>query len=117
MTLRGLLLGLAAVGMSVAAVADDFAVDAGALFKRSCAMCHGLDGKAATPAARKMGVKDLSLTELTDEQIRTAIVDGVRGPKGAMPAFGAKFTGADLEALITHVRSLRPPENAAKPQP
>lgn len=116
MTLRGMLVGLVAVGMPVAAMAEAVAVDAGALFKRSCAMCHGPDGKATTPAAKKMGVKDLSLTELTDEQIRGTIVQGVRGPKGAMPAFGTKFSDADLEALISHIRSLRPAENAAKPQ-
>lgn len=96
-------------------LAEGPAVDAAATFKRSCAMCHGADGKAATPAAKKMGVKDLSHTELTDEQIRAVVVDGVRGSKGAMPAFGAKFSTVELDALVAHIRSLRDSENTAKP--
>lgn len=97
------------------ASADEAAVDAAGLFKRSCAMCHGPDGKAATPAARKMGVKDLSHSTLSDDQIRSTIVEGVKGAKGAMPAFGSRFAPAELDALIAHVRGLRDSENPAKP--
>jgi mono/diheme cytochrome c family protein len=106
---------VAVVVQSVVASAEVPAVDAAALFKRSCAMCHGPDGRAATPAAKKMGVKDLSHTELSDDQIRTVIVDGVKGAKGAMPAFGAKFSAAELDALVVHIRGLRDSENPAKP--
>jgi len=43
--------------------------DAHELFLKSCAPCHGKDGKAKAPAARKLGEKDLSLSQLTDAQI------------------------------------------------
>jgi cytochrome c6 len=110
--LRGIVVGVVAAGLSAIASAEAPAVDAAALFKRSCAMCHGPDGRAATPAAKKMGVKDLSLTELSSDQVRVAIVDGVKGVKGTMPAFGARFSAAELDALVAHIQSLRTPDLA-----
>jgi mono/diheme cytochrome c family protein len=35
------------------------AADGAALYKASCASCHGADGKADTPAAKAMGVPAL----------------------------------------------------------
>ncbi|MBE2215255.1 MAG: cytochrome c [Opitutaceae bacterium] len=116
LSLRSLFLGVAAlVPVGGIASAESPAVDAAALFKRSCAMCHGPDGRAATPAAQRLGVKDLSHTERTDDEIRSAIVGGLKGTKTTMPAFGSKFTEAELDALVALVRSLRDSENPAKP--
>lgn len=113
--LRWILVWGVGVVLPVVGRAEGVPADGAALFKRSCAMCHGTDGRAATPAAKKMGVKDLAHTQLPKEQVRAVIVDGIKGAKGAMPAFGAKFSAAELDALVAHVRGLRESENPAKP--
>ena len=97
--------------MGAAEVADQGATP----FQRTCAMCHGPDGRAATPVARRMGVKDLTVSALTDDQIRRVIEEGVKTAKGAMPAYRGKFSDAELEAIVAHVRGLRETEKPANP--
>lgn len=114
MMLRGMLLAGGLVLASITASAEETAIDGAELFRRTCAMCHGPDGKATTPVAKRMGVKDLSTSQLTDEQIRGAIETGIRGAKGVMPAYGGRFSEAELAAIVQYVRSFRAAENDAK---
>ncbi len=44
-------------------------------------------------------------TTRSDDFIRFRIQ---HGKEGAMPAFGASFSDADLEAIIKYIRSLKP---------
>jgi mono/diheme cytochrome c family protein len=81
--------------------------DAPALFKKHCAPCHGGDGKAGTPMAKRLGVKDLTATVLSAEQITAAIADGRKTPRGGMPAFKDKLTEEERQALAAFVRSLQ----------
>lgn len=115
--LKALLVVAAGLGFSLVGLGEEAGVagEGVLLFRRACAMCHGAGGKADTPMARNLGVKDLTHSVLTDDEMRTKIREGARGPKGAMPAFGAKFNQAQLDALIAHLRSLRISENAANP--
>jgi mono/diheme cytochrome c family protein len=79
------------------------------LFMKTCAPCHSKDGKAQTPAAKKLGVKDLSESKLTDEQIIQQILEGKLDPKkeSKMPAFKEKITKAEIESLIQVVKGFR----------
>jgi mono/diheme cytochrome c family protein len=81
-----------------------------AAFATLCAPCHGLDGKARTPAGKKLGAKDLSESKLTDAEIEKQILAGTKDKKGAdrMPAFKDKLTPADVSALATFVKTFRP---------
>jgi len=102
---RVLLLGLA---MAVAPAA--FCGDGGSeVFTKACASCHGKDGKAQTPAAKKLGVKDLSESKLTDEQIAQQMLEGKLDPKkeSKMPAFKEKLTKAEIDLLIPVVKAFR----------
>jgi cbb3-type cytochrome c oxidase subunit III len=67
------------------------------LFDHNCAHCHGDDAR---------GNEGPSLYNLakTDARI-TSIIKG--GIKGEMPAFGNKFNDADVQALISYVRTLK----------
>lgn len=80
-----------------------------ALFKQHCALCHGKDGKADTPVARKFGAKDLSLSKTTDEEIERQIREGRRDDKGKqlMPPFGEKLSAEDVTALAATVKAFR----------
>ena len=80
-----------------------------AIYVSLCAPCHGPDGRARTPAARKLKVKDLTLSRISDEEIRKQVLEGRRDPAGnqQMPPFKDKVNKEHLEELIAHVKSIR----------
>ena len=79
------------------------------LFTANCAPCHGPDGKAKTPAARKLGVKDLTQSKLADAEIKKQIVEGKKDKKGnqQMPAFEDKLSAEQIAAIIAVVKEFR----------
>jgi len=86
-----------------------FADDANDLFLKTCASCHGRDGKAQTPAAKKLGVKDLSQSTLTDAQIVQQITEGKQAGQDSskMPAFNEKLTPEEIQSLVPVVKTFR----------
>ena len=80
-----------------------------AIFENRCAACHGLDGKARTPAGRKAGAKDLSESRLSDADIERQIREGSKDKRrtAKMPAFADKLTAEEIKALVTYVKSFR----------
>lgn len=83
--------------------------DAKESFVNNCAPCHSKDGSAQTPAAKKLGVKDLRLSKLTDAEIAQQIREGKKQNQkvSKMPAFKDKLTSEDIEGLITVVKGFR----------
>ena len=79
------------------------------MYVKNCASCHGKDGKANTPVARKLGVKDLSQSKLTDAQIEQQIREGRldNQKKSNMPAFKDKLTPEEITSLVTVVKYFR----------
>lgn len=78
------------------------------LFAKQCASCHGPDGKAQTPIARKLGVKDLTQSKLTEAEIEKQIIEGKRDEHGKekMPSFKGKLSSDEIKSLITAVKDL-----------
>lgn len=95
--------------LGFACCATGRSADAADLFATHCASCHGLDGKARTPAGKKLGARDLTASKLTDTEIAHQILEGVKDKKGTprMPPFREKVTPADVAALVTHVKTFR----------
>jgi alcohol dehydrogenase (cytochrome c) len=85
----------------LAVTADGQAPEAGrALFENRCSGCHGADGNGGElgpPIARR-------LTNLNDDQIKTAVTQGI--PSRGMPANA--IGAADMPRLIAFLRTLRP---------
>jgi mono/diheme cytochrome c family protein len=79
------------------------------LFQKTCAPCHGKDGKANTPAGKKAGAKDLSISKTTPAEIEKQITDGKADSKGSikMPAFSGKITPDEIKALTDYVLAFR----------
>jgi mono/diheme cytochrome c family protein len=79
------------------------------LFSKTCAPCHGKDGKANTPAGKKAGAKDLSISKTTRAEIEKQITEGKADTKGSikMPAFGGKITPDEIKALTDYVLAFR----------
>ena len=87
-----------------------FAAEPGAAaFENHCIPCHGPDGRARTPAGRKLGAQDLLESKLGDSEIAKQIRDGVKDPRGAdrMPSFREKVTAAEVDALVAYVKTFR----------
>ena len=85
-----------------------FAADAGsgkALYEKSCAGCHGADGKGNAKMATILGEKGLNIvgketTAKSDAQLLKLIAEGA----GKMPA--SKLTKDEQKQALGHVRSL-----------
>ena len=85
------------------------AADGADLFTQHCAPCHGPDGKARTPAGKKLGAKDLSGSKLADADIEKQILAGTKDAKGneRMPSFQAKLAADEVAALVAFVKTFR----------
>jgi mono/diheme cytochrome c family protein len=83
--------------------------DGAALYAEHCAACHGLDGKARTPAGKKLGAKDLGESKFTDAAIREQILGSAKGEKGKskMPTFNGKLTDDEIARLVAFVKTFR----------
>jgi mono/diheme cytochrome c family protein len=65
-----------------------------------CESCHGIDGKKGGS-----GAADLSVSKLTDTQIRKVILNG--NEKGMMPYRDIITSEKELKGMIDFVKSLR----------
>lgn len=108
MSNRKLLATVAALIIAVVALPAlaDAGADGTALYKSKCAMCHGPDGAGQTPMGKSMKLKALGSAEvqkMTDKELGTVISDG----KGKMPAYKAKMSQAEIDAVVAHIRSFK----------
>jgi cytochrome c6 len=103
---RALPAGLVFALLSLAAVN---AAGVEELYSRNCAPCHGKDGKGNTPAGKKAGAKDLTISKTTPDEVERQIVEGKLDPKGTakMPAFGGKISDEEIKSLAAYVLGLR----------
>lgn len=76
------------------------AADGKALFASKCTVCHGQDGKGQSAMGKKLGVKDLSVTKLSEADIEATIAKG----KGKMTPFGGKLSPEEIKAVAGFVK-------------
>jgi cytochrome c551/c552 len=105
---------LLVIGLAVAALAAISArgEDAKTIFEKSCAKCHGVDGKGQTKMGQKLGIKDYTdakvQTELKDEEANKAIKEGLKDKEGKIlmkPAEG--LSDEEIKAMVTYVRAFK----------
>jgi cytochrome c553 len=97
--------GLAAAVISVSAL------ESKETWEKTCAKCHGPDGKGDTKMGKKLDIKDLTdakiQASLKDEEMFKAIKEGVKdGDKTRMKA-AEGLSDEEMKALVTYVRSLK----------
>ena len=73
-------------------------INAGSIFKQSCSVCHGLDGKLGAN-----GSKDLSVSVLPIEERVTIITNG----KGLMTPFGSILSAEEIQAVAKYTLQLK----------
>lgn len=103
--LRHLVLGGAFLGFALSASAGE----PSPLFVRSCASCHGAEGRADNKMARYLGVKDLTQSKLTEAEIEQIIRRGVTSAEGRrrMPSFEESLGAEDIKAIAAAVKALQ----------
>src|SRR6266511_4873773 len=94
-----------ALSMMTMPLFADAGIDAAAIYKAKCALCHGPDGAGQTTTGKSMKVRDLRSAEVQkakDEELKKIIENG----KGKMPAYKSKLGQGDIEALVKYIRDL-----------
>lgn len=86
-----------------------WAADTGgkAVYDKTCASCHGADGKGNPAMTKVFGEKELNIATKEvagkkDDELIKVIAEG----KGKMPASGKALSKSDQKAVVEHVRSL-----------
>jgi mono/diheme cytochrome c family protein len=80
---------------------DNGEIDVGQLFATTCGWCHSDGGRAAGKGPQLMDSKRDD--EFLHNRIKT-------GKQGAMPAFGATFSDAQIDEIVKYIRALKPHE-------
>ena len=77
------------------------------LYAKTCASCHGRDGRAKTFKGKLKHARDLTDSEwqgrVGDERIFNSIMNG----KGKMPAYGKKLSEQEIDVLVGYARGLK----------
>jgi mono/diheme cytochrome c family protein len=76
------------------------------IYKAKCAMCHGADGAANTPAGKAMKARDFhdpDVINATDADLTAAIVKG----RNKMPAYGTQYSADQIKGLVAYIRDMQ----------
>ena len=102
---------IAAALMAVGSLAA-YAADAKENWEKSCAKCHGPDGKGQTKMGQKLGIKDYTDAKvqdaLKDDAAVKAIKEGLKDKDGKVmmkPTEG--LSDDEVKALVKHLRSFK----------
>ena len=103
---------LSVIALASALLISASAADVKETWEKSCAKCHGPDGKGDTKMGQKLSIKNLTdaklQSEFTDDQAFKAIKEGIKDNEGKVkmkPAEG--LSDADIKGLVAHVRTLK----------
>jgi cytochrome c553 len=104
-------ISLIAIAALAATVICASAAESKETWEKTCAKCHGPDGKGDTKMGKKLDIKDLTdakmQASLKDEEMFKAIKEGVKdGDKTRMKA-AEGLSDDEMKALVTYVRSLK----------
>ena len=79
--------------------AENAGIDAPAIYKQNCAVCHKADGKG-TPGTR---TPDFTLKEWQAQHSDEDLIEAIRQGKGVMPPFENKLKPEEIHAAIAEV--------------
>jgi cytochrome c553 len=103
---------LLSLAFTSAALLSASAADAKANYDKSCAKCHGADGKGQTKMGQKLGIKDYTdakvQAEMKDDAATKAIKDGLKDKEGKVLMKPAEDLSADdIKALVAYMRAFK----------
>jgi cbb3-type cytochrome c oxidase subunit III len=83
------------------------AQDAGTRYAKNCATCHGKDGAAKTFKSKFKHAQDLTDAKWQESTTDEHVFNSIQNGRGKMPAFGKKFSEAEINALVAYVRKFK----------
>ena len=104
-----LVLGIAAMAVAALSARAD---DAKTTYEKSCAMCHGADGKGQTKMGQKLGIKDFTdakvQSDMKDDAATKAIKEGMKDADGKtlMKPFDS-LSDDDVKGLVAYIRTFK----------
>jgi cytochrome c6 len=87
------------------AAAGLYAADGAAIYKAKCASCHGPDGAGQTAMGKSLKLRDLGAAEV-QKQTHTELVAWTADGKGKMPAYKAKLSADEINAVVAFIRTM-----------
>ena len=103
---------LLTIAITSSALLAACAGDAKETYDKSCAKCHGKEGKGDTKQGAKLGAKDYTdakvQAEMKDDVAFKSIKEGMKGKDDKVLMKPAEdLTDADIKALITYMRTFK----------
>jgi mono/diheme cytochrome c family protein len=86
----------------------------GRIFQRTCAQCHGADGRGLQRLGLSKPPRDLTRPEFHEQATDGQLREVIRYGKGQMPAFGGLMADEDIGHVITFIRTLAPQSKVPK---
>lgn len=78
------------------------------IFARSCSGCHGFDGSGVQRPGLTIKPRDLTDPAFQSKMSDEGLKDAIRMGKGQMPPFERLLDPHELDALVLHIRTLKP---------
>jgi len=98
----GLVVLAVTAAMTMSALAQG---QGGDTYKANCAVCHGVDGMAATDAGKSL--KMVPFSDATTGKMSDAeLTDITRNGKGKMPGYAGKLTDAQIKDVVAYIRTM-----------
>ncbi len=79
--------------------------DGAAVYRRSCAVCHGADGRAQTKKGKQTGATDLTSEDWEPDEARDTRI--VTQGKKDMPAFKRTLKPAQIKSVVAYIRRFK----------
>jgi len=111
---RATMILAAAVAVVMMSGTVAMAIDAGPLWDKNCASCHGKDGKGKTKTGEKLKVRDLTdpavKAKLNKTNVSDSMTKGVKAEdsdKLVMKTYNEKLSAEEIQALTDYTLSLK----------
>jgi mono/diheme cytochrome c family protein len=100
------------IAVVAAATVSARAADGKEVYEKSCAKCHGADGKGQTMMGKKVGAKDYTDAKVQDALTDAAAIKGVKegvkdkdGKEVMKPTDG--ISDEDAKAVVAYMRTFK----------